>query len=295
MDIYPISASPDGGSCEGVGALIETVATPQFHAAFLGIAQRIAGAAHVAAFTIGEDRSPHLILAADRHAPSLAYSASNTFISRFWDRDPVNRKNFARHDLEPGIIVRMPENEFQRIPYRRDCYSVSGWSSGGAQLIERLSLLRQRHNEVIRIDFYRPRECGAFGDDDVKRLAGAADVLLAAVARHARGMLPSQVINSRSGMEKLIRRVAPELPQREVQVCAGITLGLSSEAIAQSLGIGINTVLTYRKRAYARLQISSHNELLRAIFSALPAVDLEENPRHAWKVPMMRAAPLWHN
>ena len=41
------------------------------------------------------------------------------------------------------------------------------------------------------------------------------------------------------------------------------------EAIASKLGIRLNTILTYRKRAYARLNISSQLELLRLVFSAL--------------------------
>lgn len=43
------------------------------------------------------------------------------------------------------------------------------------------------------------------------------------------------------------------------------------EAIALTLGIRRNTVLTYRKRAYARLGISSQNELVRLIYSKLAA------------------------
>lgn len=35
--------------------------------------------------------------------------------------------------------------------------------------------------------------------------------------------------------------------------------------IALELGAGINIVLTYRKRAYARLGISSQNELMRIL------------------------------
>ena len=38
-------------------------------------------------------------------------------------------------------------------------------------------------------------------------------------------------------------------------------------AIALHLGISVNTVLTYRKRAYGRLKISCQNELLRLILN----------------------------
>ena len=46
---------------------------------------------------------------------------------------------------------------------------------------------------------------------------------------------------------------------------------MSSEAIALTLGISVNTVLTYRKRAYTRLGICSQNELVRFIYSKLAA------------------------
>ncbi|MES2529897.1 MAG: LuxR C-terminal-related transcriptional regulator [Pseudomonadota bacterium] len=42
-------------------------------------------------------------------------------------------------------------------------------------------------------------------------------------------------------------------------------LGVTSEGIGIDLGISRNTVLTYRKRAYARLNISSQNQLFRLI------------------------------
>ena len=296
MDVYPISASPNAGLCDGLDALIENVATPRFNEQLLRVAQSIAGSAHIAAFAIGPEVPPQIVLTADRDPASLAYSASNVFVSRFWTQDPVNRKGFSKRDLERGIVVKMPANEFQRIPYRRDCYSVNGWSSGGIKLIERLSLLRQRNDKIIRVDFYRPREGGSFRDRDVKKVSACAELLLALVARHALGTLPTPMFNSRPLLEKLIRRIAPDLSQREVQVCAGITLGMNSEAIAGSLGIGINTVLTYRKRAYARLQISSHNELLRAVFSAATAVGMDDtSPQQPWQMPAAAAEPLWRN
>ena len=62
-----------------------------------------------------------------------------------------------------------------------------------------------------------------------------------------------------------LRLIAPNIPQREAEVCTAIMLGMTSEAIALKLGISVNTVLTYRKRAYNRLNISCQNELMRLI------------------------------
>jgi DNA-binding CsgD family transcriptional regulator len=67
-----------------------------------------------------------------------------------------------------------------------------------------------------------------------------------------------------SSRERL-RSVAPLLSPREVEVCIRIMLGVTSEGIGIDLGISRNTVLTYRKRAYARLNISSQNQLFRLV------------------------------
>jgi DNA-binding CsgD family transcriptional regulator len=295
MDVYPISATPNVGLCDGLDALIENVATPRFNEQLLRVAQSIVGSTHIAAFSITPEGPPQIVLTADRGPASLAYSASNVFVNRFWTQDPVNRMDFTNDDLERGVVVKVPVNEFQRIPYRRDCYSVNGWSSGGIKLIERLTLLRQHHGRIIRIDFYRSRDGGAYRARDVKKASVCAELLLALVARHALGTMAPPMINSGPTLEKLVRRIAPDLSQREVQVCAGITLGMSSEAIASSLGIGINTVLTYRKRAYARLRISSHNELLRMVFCAATAVGLDVEPQQPWQMSAVDAEPLWRN
>jgi len=62
-----------------------------------------------------------------------------------------------------------------------------------------------------------------------------------------------------------LKTVAPELSPREIEVCIRIMLGVTSEGIGIDLGISRNTVLTYRKRAYARLNISSQNQLFRLL------------------------------
>lgn len=56
---------------------------------------------------------------------------------------------------------------------------------------------------------------------------------------------------------------------RERLVCIGILTGHTSESIALNLSISINSVLTYRKRLYEKLEISSQNELFVLVIAAL--------------------------
>ena len=51
------------------------------------------------------------------------------------------------------------------------------------------------------------------------------------------------------------------LTERERKVCALALAGVSIEGSAYELGIKKSSIITYRKRAYARLGISSLNEL----------------------------------
>ena len=52
---------------------------------------------------------------------------------------------------------------------------------------------------------------------------------------------------------------------RELDVCARTLIGLTAEGIALDLNIKKSSVSTYRKRAYARLGISSQSQLYRLL------------------------------
>lgn len=51
------------------------------------------------------------------------------------------------------------------------------------------------------------------------------------------------------------------LSERERQVCVGMLAGKKAEIIAEEMGVGPSSVVTYRQRAYQKLGISSRGEL----------------------------------
>lgn len=51
------------------------------------------------------------------------------------------------------------------------------------------------------------------------------------------------------------------LSERERQVCIGMLDGKKAEIIAEEIGVGLSSVVTYRQRAYQKLGISSRGEL----------------------------------
>ncbi|KJC57549.1 LuxR family transcriptional regulator [Bradyrhizobium sp. LTSPM299] len=112
------------------------------------------------------------------------------------------------------------------------------------------------------VNFYRITEQGRFSRDQIQRLTAVAPAVSAAVARHfQRDAAPD---HDPMGRLKTVFATAEPftiLTGREKEVCLRILSGLSSEAIAADLGIGLHSALTYRKRAYDKLGISSQNEL----------------------------------
>nr|WP_052170984.1 helix-turn-helix transcriptional regulator [Massilia sp. JS1662] len=94
------------------------------------------------------------------------------------------------------------------------------------------------------------------------------------------GLLPGLVQQllqecERADVRRLLARLLDDearfaaLTVRERQVCLEIMTGASTERAARRLGIGVNTVLTYRKRIYAKLGISSLAQLLLAVLAGM--------------------------
>jgi DNA-binding CsgD family transcriptional regulator len=66
-------------------------------------------------------------------------------------------------------------------------------------------------------------------------------------------------------LEARFGRLFPALTRRERETCARAAVGITAEGAALDLGIGVASVLTYRKRAYQRLGVSTAYELARLV------------------------------
>jgi DNA-binding CsgD family transcriptional regulator len=126
-----------------------------------------------------------------------------------------------------------------------------------------MTLARRSDGRYTKINIYRHQDDGRFSSDDASRFVEWSGILFTMLHKHFCVERPS-ADKSTSAYADALQRHAP-LSAREAEVCAEIAVGRTSEAIALKLQISINTVLTYRKRAYSRLRISSQNELTRLV------------------------------
>ena len=108
----------------------------------------------------------------------------------------------------------------------------------------------------------------AAGQDAVHRLAAFGALLGPFLRRRGRdgeGRSSTGLEYADSRVRKRLQRRFPSLTQRETQVCALTMIGKTSGEIATTLGIGAGTVITYRRRAYERLGVSSAASLVAEI------------------------------
>jgi DNA-binding CsgD family transcriptional regulator len=181
-----------------------------------------------------------------RHAAALAAD----YTEREWFRRDPNLPRLRR----AGPAARELCARLDASAYGED-YLQRFFRSAG--IVDKLALcLRAADGWILYANFHRLDASGAFPAETRRRLAEAVPAIGAALARDR-------------ALRQGARRAADPLgglTRREREVCRGILSGLSSEGIALSLGVSRNTVLTLRRRAYARLGVTSQAELFRLAF-----------------------------
>jgi LuxR family transcriptional regulator, activator of tox operons len=252
-----------------VARLVESLGTPGFEREFFRMVDATIGCEHLTAFAVSHPDRPRLLLAANRGDAPIARSAAGVYLQKHWDSDPTNMILAQPRDLSEGVVACVSAEEMLSLRYRRQCYSVADWATSGSSLIHKVTFIKRRETDTIKVHFYRRRETGPFCTGDVQRIAECADLLLAFLARHAPVDAHASALTLRRQFQTKLKTSFEGITPREAEVCAAIAVGMSSEAISLTLNISLNTFLTYRKRAYARLGICSQNELVRLIYSKM--------------------------
>ncbi len=239
-------------------SLIDAIGRPNFSKRLFSAAQKITNCHTVTSFAFSDLHSPRLLIAENVGEAPVSRHIAEKYMSDYWRYDPVNHVNV---DVEGDPVckaIMINANDIEHTSYRQHCYAA-------VNLDNRMTIMRSVNGNVVRVNFYRGRETGG-PKGGIEAVMAVGEMFIALLTRHDAWCATSHAGHEFQYMERL-RQACPELPKRELEVCALITQGFSSEAIALKLGISFNTVLTFRRRAYARLRISSQNELMRLIMA----------------------------
>ena len=232
------------------------IGRPDFPEVLIETLRRQADVGHCMVFALSRAGAAHCLLDAGNIPIGAELGAA--YAGQFHESDP-NRD--AMFEGEGGASIMLPAfaPRMYGVRYRKIFFQDSG-------IVDKCATAIWVDDTCFYVNFYRIAAQGRFSDAQRERLRAIAPAIGASVARHfQRSATPDQ------SLATLFATRAPlaDLTPREREVCRRILEGFSSEAISQALGISLHSTLTYRKRAYGRLGISSQSELFAIVLRLL--------------------------
>ena len=242
---------------ETPATLIDSIGRLTFEEKLFGLLNSMAGCQHISAFQFDGSKKPKALLATSPKFGLAAEKCARNYVDFFWSHDPAHRHYLADSSWSKFTFVHSAAADVDYSPYRRACYESVG-------ITKRLSISAGGENERLTLNLYKGRH-DEFSNSALTWLSISCRMLFAILRKHTEVATRPNSKSAFPDFERLLMKRFPELTDRERQVCVQALRGRTSEAIALEIGVSINTVLTYRKRAYSRLGITSQNELMRLV------------------------------
>jgi DNA-binding CsgD family transcriptional regulator len=232
-----------------IAGLIEHVDDDLFDRVLLGILQEKGPAAEVNGFLYApRDRNPRPVSWCGR--PDGTAIRVARYAGGYHRFDPTLHS--LPHVTTGGItlVEVLKADGIGDAAYRRTCFEMPAFS-------QKISVAHaDAHGEWTILNMYLGPQ--GVGQDTIRRLATFGSLVAPFLRRRGRSFGAArsrEPVDERVG--RWLKRRFPMLTERERSVCALTMIGKSSGEIATTLGIGPATVITYRRRAYERLGISS--------------------------------------
>lgn len=223
-----------------LGACLPLAGTDLFLEPFLAAMEAI-GAVQCMVFSYSDGRA-RCLLARNFAARRKGHTLAEAYLSGWYVKDPLFREILAMADGECRV-VNFAETAHHMDGDYRDLFFAQPGLHGKA------AVLSVRGGERLILNVYSEGEAPV--------LAGAGEAGRAALA-----------LAGRLAADHFARLSKPDYPsplsvlsKRERAVCIAILAGRKAETIAGELGLAASTVVTYRRRAYAKLGISSRAQL----------------------------------
>jgi DNA-binding CsgD family transcriptional regulator len=196
----------------------------------------------------------------------FARVASARYAEGYWKLDPAMRAVLSDSDWNTTIRTQ-PWDAIPPSEYRTFCYER-------VRVHERMLICRRVGPEIIMIGLYRHHADRPFGKSCLNRLEAGADLLATLAWKHQRVASNMNSTDLRPDDESVARQLAgsnTQLSAREVAVCTGLLLGRSTKEIARGLGVMPSSIVTFRKRAFLKLNIATRHDLVRLYERSLSA------------------------
>ena len=137
-------------------------------------------------------------------------------------------------------------------------YLTAGWPR---RLKEMDLALRLSDNCTVQVALYRSGNRG-FGEADLAGIEPIYASMLALCKQYWGRRIQQLEAGERPILDMLKQFGSEELSTRELQIVQALITGLSEKEIAREFQVSLETVKTYRKRAYQKLDVTSRVDLM---------------------------------
>lgn len=233
-----------------MASCIEAIGNERFYPRFFKLMDQIAKIEQYMVFELTENQSKITCrLAHNIHNPDLGLQLASLYLDGSYKNDPLLARLAEEAQQNPAkpaceLLLRKTLSPV----YRRRFFNVPDLSGKFA-----IAVNDEEHNQLFYINFYRAHEDG-FSEDELLRLEQSSALISALLLRHFREENQGRGVHG--------HLLAAGLSEREAQICELIVSGHTAKTVARKIGVGISSVITYRKRAYQKLGVSRKSDLL---------------------------------
>ena len=241
--------------------LVSRIGDEAFGDELLTFFASVCGAEYCSVFDLNTQEARTVTLSSVFQGTSrMAQQQASLYLDRqLWQQDPMVAQARAQLDVDPVSVVHTAVRELPNSEYRDLLYCRTN-------VRDRVLMCVRSDSGLIGLSLLRTEKAGDYSAEDMLQLQEMCGLLMAIIDKHVSVLCVKQAessaLRSLATIENCLSTASTVLSSREEQVCARVLYGMSTTGIALDLGIGEETVMTYRKRAYQRLKIGSQRELL---------------------------------
>lgn len=225
-----------------ISGLIDAIGNDGLAPRMLDAARTLLPAVEIFAYAGRDGAAPRPLLS--HGLDGQAHGRVRSFASHFHIADPV-RDTRARTPAGGSFATRVATAQIGRGDYRWHCFEKPGFA-------EKLCFGWRDGTDDYVLSFYLTDPAPA----DLGGLEGFGSLCMGVLLRHAAaGRMADRPLAAR--LETRLTRTYPTLTPRERTVSALLLSGMTVEQAAAALGLSVNSVATYRRRACARLGIDA--------------------------------------
>ena len=258
------------------GRVVPELGTRQFDAVLLAAVESAVAVDSIATVTFHPEAGLRILGVGSRNSLAQARSWTRAYVTLHHTLDP-NFGDLVRR--RRGVLVR--RHDPGRVASR--AYQNRFFGRSGA--VDKVAFIWWTSGIGYYANLYRLEPSPAFSDADAGCLRSLAPVVASLYAAHnARLLVAAAQHGGDPGRmaEAVVAALPGRLSTRERAVLSRTLLGLRTEGVSLDLGIKPTTVITLRKRAYAKLGIASQAELFALCLGCLPPPDADRpSPRPA--------------